>query len=99
MTRNWCDHNPDSTLKTKTGKKLKLQIVLKETQLTGNRLQTKQCLRLSLMSSGEGKPGQFCLVVGESQGSYRRSTCENPVKPPRSEGDSRTIDAYHYRNN
>ena len=32
-----------------------------------------------------------CLVVGESQGSSRRSAGKYPVKPPRPEGDSQTI--------
>ena len=32
-----------------------------------------------------------CLVVGESQGSSRRSVGKYPVKPPRPEGDSQTI--------
>ena len=32
-----------------------------------------------------------CLVVGESQGSSRRSVGKYPVKPPRPEGDSQTM--------
>ena len=39
-----------------------------------------------------------CLVVGESQGSSRRSVGKYPVKPPRPEGDSQTIGSYRCRN-
>ena len=39
-----------------------------------------------------------CLVVGESQGSSRRSVGKYPVKPPRPEGDSQTIGTYRCRN-
>ena len=35
-----------------------------------------------------------CLVVGESQGSYRRLVGKYPVKPPRPEGDSQTIGTF-----
>ena len=38
-----------------------------------------------------------CLVVGESQGSSRRSAGKYPVKPSRPEGDSQTIDTYQCR--
>ena len=57
--------------------------------ITGNRRQAKQ----------------FCfqdadfLVVGESQGSSRCSDGKYPMKPPRPEGDSQTIDTYRRRNN
>ena len=54
--------------------------------LTGDRRQTKQ----------------FCFyirrVVGESQSSSRRSAGKYPVKTPRPEGDSQTIDTYLCRN-
>ena len=36
-----------------------------------------------------------CLVVGESQSISRRSAGKYPVKPPRREGDSQTIDAHY----
>ena len=39
-----------------------------------------------------------CLVVGESQSSSRRLAEKYPVKPPRLEGDSQTIDTYQCRN-
>ena len=39
-----------------------------------------------------------CLVVGESQGSSRRSVGKYPVKLPRPEGDSQTIGTYRCRN-
>ena len=39
-----------------------------------------------------------CLVVGESQGSFRRLTGRFPVKSPRPEGDSQTTDTYHCTN-
>ena len=38
-----------------------------------------------------------CLEVGESQGSSPRSVGKYPVKPPRPEGDSQTIDTYRCR--
>ena len=50
--------------------------------LTGGRRQTKQFCFLDA----------DCLVVGESQSSSRRSAGRYPVKPPRPEGDSQTID-------
>ena len=50
--------------------------------LTGDRRQTKQFCFLDA----------DCLVVGESQSSSRRSAGKYPVKPPRPEGDSQTID-------
>ena len=54
--------------------------------LTGDRRQTKQFCFLDA----------DCLVVGKSQSSSRRSAGKYPVKPPRSEGDSQTIDTYMY---
>ena len=39
-----------------------------------------------------------CLVMGESQGSSRRSVGKYPVKPPRPEGDSQTIGTYRCKN-
>ena len=57
--------------------------------ITGDRHQTKQFCILDA----------DCLVVGESQGSFQHSAGKYPVKPPRPEGDSQTIDTYHCRNN
>ena len=56
--------------------------------LTGDRRQTKQFCFLDA----------DCLVVGESQSSSRRSAGRYPVKPPRPEGDSQTIDTLQCRN-
>ena len=56
--------------------------------LTGDRRRTKQFCFLNA----------DCLVVGESQSSSRRSAGKYPVKPPRPEGDSQTIDTYPCRN-
>ena len=56
--------------------------------LTGDRRQTKQFCFLDA----------DCLVVGESQSSSRRLARKYPVKPPRPEGDSQTIDTYQCRN-
>ena len=39
------------------------------------------------------------LLIRESHASCRRSTEKYAVKPPRPEGDMRTIDPYHCRNN
>ena len=56
--------------------------------LTGYRRQTKQFCFLDA----------DCLVVGKSRSSSRRSAGKYPVKPPRPEGDSQTIDTYQCRN-
>ena len=56
--------------------------------LTGDRHQTKEFCFLDA----------DCLVVGESQSSSRRSAGKYPVKPPRPEGDSQTIDTHQCRN-
>ena len=56
--------------------------------LTGDRRQTKQFCFLDA----------DCLVVGESQSNSRRSAGRYPVKPPRPEGDSQTIDTLQCRN-
>ena len=60
----------------------------KKKLLTGDRRQTKQFCFLDA----------DCLVVGESQSSSRRSTGRYPVKSPRPEGDSQTIDTLQCRN-
>ena len=56
--------------------------------LTGDRRQTKQFCFLDA----------DCLVVGESQSSSRRSVGRYPVKPPRPDGKSQTIDTLQCRN-
>ena len=52
-----------------------------------------------LSSSTSKTPTVLWLGGGGGQGSSRRSTGKYPVKPPRPEGDSQTIDTYHCRNN
>ena len=55
-------------------------------------------LGISASLSNSASLDAECLVVGESQGSSRRSVGKYPVKPPRPEGDSQTIGTYRCRN-
>ena len=68
--------------------------VCEECVLTGDRRQAKHFYLAKQFCFLDSN----CLVVGESQGSSRRSVGKYPVKPPRPEGDSQTIGTYRCRN-
>ena len=62
--------------------------------LTGDRRQARHFYLAKQFCFLDGD----CLVVGESQGSSRRSVGKYPVKPPRPEGDNQNIGTYRCKN-